>query len=84
MQVYVIEVEPMEIDDLLVDKSKLYQQAEVEAAETLEANKRNVTKKDKEQKKADVMEHLSETYKKTNNSDEKQTKTESSGLNTTA
>lgn len=54
MQVYVIEVEPMEIDDLLVDKSKLYQQAEVEVAETLEANKRNVTKKDKEQKKADV------------------------------
>lgn len=30
------------------------------------------------------MEHLSETYKKRNNSDEKQTKTESSGLNTTA
>lgn len=54
MQVYMIEAEPMEIDDLLVDKSKLYQQAEVEAAEILEANKRNVTKKDKEQKKVDI------------------------------
>ena len=54
MRVSGVEVEYTELDDLLFDMHKQQQQAEIEAAEVSEEITRNLTKKDKKQKKLDA------------------------------
>ena len=88
-----VEVEHTELDNLLLDIHERQQQAEAEAAEASEANNKKL---DKERQEAEEtrrlsMEGLSETQKRSSNSDNdfdvisrKQKKSRSSGTDTIA